>query len=220
MKLKVLGSSSAGNCYLLDGEEECLVLEQGLSMKLVKILLDFDIHRIVGGVQSHRHKDHSAYEKEYTKCGIPVFKPKEGNMVTHFGDFVIQAFPVKHDVPCYGFLIRHPECGPIVFVTDTEYVPVTFRGVKPKTLMIECNYQLKYLPEGLPKNDRQFLTHMEEQTCIRCVKANQTEALKHVVLLHLSEGACDPAEVVRNVQEAVGDTVTVDYAHEGLRIEL
>lgn len=220
MRLKCLASSSGGNGYLLDGETECLVIEQGMPMKLAKILLDFDVRRIVGGIQSHKHGDHSAYEKEYKKGGVLIFKPDRDHLVERYGNFVIQAFPVVHDVPCYGFLIRHPECGPVVFVTDTEYVPVTFRGVKPETLMIECNYQAKYLTEGDVKSNRQFLTHMEEQTAIRCIKANQTDALKHVILLHLSAGACDPEEVVRDVQAEVGDGVTVDYAREGLRMEL
>lgn len=220
MKLKCLNSCSDGNGYLLDGKTECLVIEQGMPMKLTKILLDFDVKRIVGGIQSHKHQDHSRYEKDYIKNGVRIFHPADGHLVERFGGFTVQAFPLVHDVPCYGFLIRHPECGPIVFCTDTEYVPVTFRGIKPETLMIECNYQTKYLPEGLPKNDRQYLTHMEAGTTIRCIEANKTDALKHVILLHLSKVACDPDEVVAEVRRVVGENVTVDYAREGLRIEL
>lgn len=223
MRLKCLASGSSGNCYLLDGESECLVIEQGMPMRLVKILLDFDVRRIVGGVQSHKHKDHSAYEKEYIKNGVPLFRPHKApdlRLVEKFGSFTIQAFQVIHDANCFGFLIRHPECGPIVFATDTEYVPVTFRKIKPETLMLECSYQSKYLPEGEVKNDRQFKTHMEEQTMIRCVKANMTDALKHVILLHPSAGACDQKEVVQNVKAVVGETVTVEFAREGLTVEL
>jgi len=36
MKLKVLGSGSSGNCYLLENESEALMLECGLPFKGAK----------------------------------------------------------------------------------------------------------------------------------------------------------------------------------------
>ena len=42
MKLRILGSSSSGNCYLLEDESECLVIEAGLPFKEVKKALDFN----------------------------------------------------------------------------------------------------------------------------------------------------------------------------------
>jgi len=221
MRLRCLGSGSSGNCYLLENDAECLVIEQGIPMKEVKIALDFNISKIVGGIQSHSHKDHSAYAGEFEKCGIEIWRPNESGYKTRkFGGFKIQAFPLVHDVPCYGFVIWHQDCGPIVFATDTEYIPVTFRGIKPETLMVECSYQTEYLPEGSIKNDRQYLTHMECETTRRCVLANQTPSLRHVVLLHLSFAACNDKEVTEAVKNDLNGTVGVYTACKGMSIEL
>ena len=48
MHLKCLGSSSAGNCYLLENETECLMIECGIPIKEVKKAMNFNIRKIVG----------------------------------------------------------------------------------------------------------------------------------------------------------------------------
>ena len=55
MNLKVLGSGSSGNCYLLENETECLVIEAGLPLMEVKKAIGFNIKKIVGVVASHEH---------------------------------------------------------------------------------------------------------------------------------------------------------------------
>ena len=40
MKLKILGSSSEGNCYILENDKEALILEAGVSFGKVKKALD------------------------------------------------------------------------------------------------------------------------------------------------------------------------------------
>lgn len=55
MRLTVLNSGSNGNCYLLECENEVLVLECGVSSKIVKKALNFDLSKIVGCFISHSH---------------------------------------------------------------------------------------------------------------------------------------------------------------------
>lgn len=55
MILKCLGSSSSGNCYVLDSGKEALIIEAGIDFKSVKVALDFNIRKIVGVVISHSH---------------------------------------------------------------------------------------------------------------------------------------------------------------------
>ena len=219
MKLHVLGSGSSGNCYLLETETECLVIEQGLPMRLAKIALNFNIQKIVGGIQSHCHKDHSGYTKEFEACGIEIYKPTEPG-TAKFGNFKIQSFPLVHDVPCFGFVIWHPDCGPIVFATDTEYVPVTFRGIKPSTLMLECSYQSEYLPEWTVKSDRQYFTHMEAETFFRCVEANAGPFCRAVIALHGSFGALDDKYVIEKLKSIVDPFTDVLAASAGMVLEL
>ncbi len=73
MKLKVLGSGSAGNCYLLQDEKETLMLECGLPYKTILRGLKFNLSNIVGCLVSHEHKDHSKAVKELISSGIDVY---------------------------------------------------------------------------------------------------------------------------------------------------
>lgn len=55
MKLKVLGSGSSGNCYILENDTEALIIEAGVPFMEVKKALNFDIRKIQGVVISHEH---------------------------------------------------------------------------------------------------------------------------------------------------------------------
>lgn len=55
MKLKVLGSGSSGNCYILENDTEALIIEAGVLFMEVKKALDFSISKIRGVVISHEH---------------------------------------------------------------------------------------------------------------------------------------------------------------------
>lgn len=57
MDLKILGSSSKGNCYIFDNGEEALVVECGIPFKRVQQAMNFDLSRIVGVAISHEHGD-------------------------------------------------------------------------------------------------------------------------------------------------------------------
>jgi metal-dependent hydrolase (beta-lactamase superfamily II) len=55
MVLKVLGSSSKGNSYLLDGEYESLVLEAGINFSKVQEAVGFNTSKIRGVCITHEH---------------------------------------------------------------------------------------------------------------------------------------------------------------------
>lgn len=55
MKISVLGSSSKGNCYILEENNEIIIIEAGLPLCEVKKVLHFDISKIRGVCISHEH---------------------------------------------------------------------------------------------------------------------------------------------------------------------
>lgn len=56
MHLKCLGSSSAGNCYLLTSSSgEALILDCGIPIKEIKKGLNWNIRGITGVIISHTH---------------------------------------------------------------------------------------------------------------------------------------------------------------------
>jgi phosphoribosyl 1,2-cyclic phosphodiesterase len=243
VKLQCLASGSKGNCYLLENDTECLVLEAGIPFKKVKEALSFDILKIVGVVGSHLHKDHFGYAEEYLKCGIPVYASEEtqkslsrqyDNQVVvklgywyQIGGFNITPFECFHDVECYGFLIRHDDIGTLLFATDTAYIKNNFKKLAVNTIMVEANYSEEIVNEYLrlgvidqARIDRTLRTHMEIGTTKEFIKANKTSSLDSVVLLHLSNGNSDEKLFKQQIQEVVGENVAVYVADKGLEIPL
>ena len=150
MKLIVLSSSSKGNCYVLQNQNEALVIEAGVSLKEVKKAVDFNVSKIVGVIVSHEHGDHSKYMNDFLNNRINVYasygtviscQPMtrqrnflpllfEDGCKCNIGRFTVLPFNVKHDASePLGFLISHPEIGTMLFATDTYYLPYNFAGL-------------------------------------------------------------------------------------------
>ena len=52
------------------------------------------------------------------------------------------------------------------------------------------------------------------------IKTNMTDALKHIILCHMSEDNADPEDMQMEIQELVGYAATVDIAEKGKVIDL
>lgn len=234
MKLKVLGSSSAGNCYFLENDAECLVIEAGVPLKDVKIALGFNVRKIVGVVVSHSHGDHAKYVLEYEKAGIPVFKPYEGmkDMDLNRGaGFKIQAFPNQDkggkwlhgnsdgtECPCYGFYIQHPDIGSLVYVTDTEYVRWRFSEVNH--ILVEANYSNELIESEAINREHVLRGHMSLQTALDFIFTNDSLALRNVILAHLSDKNSDATEFQQKTKEILKYGADVYVAEKGVEIDL
>lgn len=218
MKLRVLGSGSSGNCYILENEAEALIIEAGVPFMEVKKILNFNVRKIVGVVVSHSHGDHAKYISEYEKAGIPVFKPyeKAEPMVFPNCQFFIQVFDLVHDVPCYGFFIKHPEMGNLVYASDTEYIKWRFRNVNH--ILVEANYSDDYMGQIKPSYDHVLRGHMSIETVGDFLRVNNSPALRNVVLCHLSARNADAEDFVRRVEEIVDCPVYA--AEKGLEVDL
>ena len=72
MVLKVIGSSSKGNCYILESDTEALIIEAGCKLLEVKKAIQWQLSKVVGCIISHEHNDHAGYAKEYAKAGIKL----------------------------------------------------------------------------------------------------------------------------------------------------
>ena len=61
----MLGSSSKGNCYLLEYKNQVLILDAGVSFKEVQKALNFNIEKVVGVLITHEHMDHLKYATDF-----------------------------------------------------------------------------------------------------------------------------------------------------------
>lgn len=236
MKLNILGSNSEGNAYILEASNgEALLLECGVNFNKVKQALGFSISRVAGCLVTHEHKDHCKYVNEVLRAGIEVWSGYDTHIamgtkdhhrakVTFdkdkimVGSFHVRPFEVKHDAAePLGYMIRHAECGTVLFLTDSYYCEYKFTGLN--NIIIEANYCQQIIDDRVaaganPKflRDRVITSHMSLQTCKQTLKEYDLSAVNNIVLIHLSNGNSDEKRFQREVQEITGKTVHVANA--------
>ncbi len=234
MICRILGSSSKGNCYILENRSEILILDAGIPLKDVLPKIDFNISKVLGLIVSHCHGDHSRYIPDYLFRSIPVYAPEETakiyktKVIRHkevfqIGDFKIMPFELKHDAQCLGYLIQHSEAGKILFATDTYYVPYKFKELNH--ILIELNYSKDILNENIAKGNipliqyrRVLSSHMELETAKEMLKANDLSTIVNIVLLHLSDTNSNGQLFKKEIESVTGKPVYI--ADKGLEISL
>lgn len=239
MELTVLGSNSGGNCYILQNDNEALILEAGISLQQVKKALDFNLAKVAGCLVTHEHGDHAKHVEKFAKFGIQVFMSlgtKEAINTHHYnvnavkpkvtfnlGTFEVLPFPVQHDcAEPYGYLIRHHEIGTMLFITDSYFVNYKFPGLT--NILVECNYCENILTDNVNTGKlhpivqkRVSTSHMSLDTCIQLLKANDLSKVNNIVLIHLSEQNSDPEYFRERVTAEIGRAVHI--AKKGLSLE-
>lgn len=226
MKLHILGSSSKGNCYILETQREALILEAGVSIKEVRKALRWTPRKAVGVFVSHEHGDHAAHVREFAEAGIKVFaqcdvmeqqgikdlpftyaiRPGKGYTL---GGFSVSGMEVKHDVPCLAFLVQHEEMGKLLFVTDTVSFPYTYSGLN--TIMIEANYADDIVNGNVERGSlplvmrqRLLCSHMELEQTKAVLRAQDLSEVGSIVLIHLSDNNSDEQRFVREIRNQTG----------------
>lgn len=221
--LKCVGSGSSGNCYILTCNNEKLILDCGLPIKVIKQGLDFDLQGIQGVLVTHCHKDHSLSADDFKKMGFEVWQPYlDENKLQRkcFGGFAVRSFDVPHDdEPCVGYLIECPNGERLLYATDLEYCKYSFKKMNVNHILIECNYQQELVDRDLPNYEHKIRGHCSLDTCKEFIKVNATDSLQTVILCHLGQGTAEPEECVAEIQKIVpGANLCV--AERGLEVPL
>ena len=228
MKLTCLGSSSAGNCYLLTSNSgETLILDCGIPIKEIKKGLNWNVKDVVGVLCTHKHLDHSKSVKDFEDMGIPVFAPYRSLKPMIIGDYrlKIQAFDLTtidgnwthtdangEPCPIFGFLITHKEMGRMLYITDCEVIKWKFKGINH--ILLGVNYDKDLVDTDNPKANHVFRGHLSIDTACDFVKANYSDSLQNVIMCHLSSENADKDSFVAKMKNAVNGA-NVDVAEQG-----
>lgn len=232
MKLTCLGSSSAGNCYLLQADNgETLILDCGIPIKEIKKGLNWNIKDVVGVLCTHQHSDHNKSLKDFINMGIPVFAPylsrESMKMQTEFNIRMFGLTTVDgrwthtnaDGTPCpiFGFLITHKEMGRMLYITDCELIKWKFKDIN--YILLGVNYDKDLIDRDTGKANHVFRGHLSIDTACDFVKANYSDSLQNVIMCHLSAENADRDSFIEKMKKvAYGANVCV--AERGLEILL
>jgi phosphoribosyl 1,2-cyclic phosphodiesterase len=241
MNLKIIGTGSKGNAYLLENEQEALLIECGVKVSEIKKALNFNLSKVVGCIVTHEHLDHCKAVNDVLNCGIKVYASHgtskcfpannthrlplilESKSALKIGNFKILPFDIKHDAAePMGFLIEHPDCGRVLFLTDTYYCKYTFPGLN--NIIIEANYSKEIIDRNFGADSgKEFLrnrilrSHFSLENCKEMLSMNDLSAVNNIVLIHLSDGNSNEAQFQKEVQDLTGKNVSV--ASNGMQLK-
>jgi len=225
MEIKVLTSSSAGNCAVIDDGHTKIMLDCGIPWKKIRQKLSFKTSEIAALCLTHQHNDHSMAIHDVARFGIDCWLSSETKAVLgldghRFHEFIslkqfsigtwfIKAFPLVHDVSNYGFLMASIKGEKLAYITDTAYCKYRFIGLTH--VLVEANYSLDILDEHIKSGvlpiemkKRLLKTHMSLETCKGFLRANNLSKVQAIWLLHLSDQNSCGERFKKEVQEITG----------------
>ncbi len=235
MKLKIIGTGSGGNCYIIeDSEKNQLMIECGVRIDKVKKALNFDFSRVEGCFISHEHADHCEFFREVQKCGVRIYTNDlelmtfesysiDEDETSETKNFSIQSFLVEHDANRpLGFVISSKvDKKNVLYITDTKFVRWKFQNID--YLMIECNYDNDSIDRNVYKYPTELINriidnHMSLSGVIQFLSEQDLD-LKHVVLIHKSGSNLDEELAVSEIGKVLCST-EITIAKNGMEILL
>lgn len=219
-KIKVVGSGSKGNCYILECEDVTLILEIGLPYKQILPALDYNLNRKIYAICTHEHNDHINPQtlKHLTHNVIPVYSTSSASALYSginalqdrkkykMGQAVVMPLKVPHgDCECFAYYISHPEFGTLLFATDLSDFPYTIKNINH--LLIETNNSEEVIMDNIetglyPTSRHQ--DHLSLETALKVIKRHASPALQNILLLHLSRQNADENMFASRVVQTTG----------------
>lgn len=216
-RLTVLASGSSANGYIIQADNEVLILEAGVPFKECAKALCHDISNVRAVITTHGHIDHAKYIPQYKKHGLRVYCTPICAAVFDcyymrtdcryiFGGFKVSALKVPHgDCQCYSYVIDHPSFGRLAFITDAESFPYALKGCNH--ILCEANYSDDIRIDAMLNGAElraQSRNHMEIGETIRTIKRLKSPELSSIILLHLSDGLSNAEDFKRRIFNECG----------------
>lgn len=226
-----LASGSKGNCIFLETPEKKILIDAGISTKLLQARLkemEVELQEIDAIIITHEHTDHIQGLKTLAfKWNIPVFAnqetakgivdilqdcPKFKIFTTgesfEFGDLEIHPFSIPHDTLDPVAFTIHTNNSKLGFCTDLGFVTTLVQKHLQQCdyLYLEANHE----PSMVHASSRPLIYkrrvlgrtgHLSNEASGNLLAQVAHSNLKHVHLAHLSSECNTPETAIRVIQE-------------------
>ena len=232
MKLKVIGTGSKGNCYVLtDIAGNQFILDAGVGFLWTLKYLRFNLKNVEFAFISHSHQDHFKEAHKLKKAFIEILAPSQDvadaleieqklTLVTQ--NFVVSSFKLLHDVECFGCIVYSKvEKSSTLYITDTSEINYKFKNVNH--FIVEANHGESILDEKMFNSDEMHLgrvrnSHLSIEQTVQFLKASKSESMQSITLIHLSDSNSNEKEFKKIVEMSVG--IPCNVAENGKEINL
>lgn len=224
LKLKVYGSSSSGNCFILDDGNEQIMIDCGVS----KIENKIDVSKLNAILLSHKHLDHTKgiktlknyynkkiYSNNDTLATLPILDNQKEVLNEEekviIGNFIVLPFNVYHDATNYGYLIKHiPSNMKILYIIDTSSISnLSFKDID--VFIIEANHSYSWIEDKEELDFKDIRTygnqgHLAIEDTIDFLELNVNHNTKKIVLTHISRSFDDYKSFENLVKGKINNT--------------
>lgn len=233
MKINVLASGSKGNAYIVCTTDVTLLLEAGISFKVLQRASGYSLSSVDACLITHEHKDHAYSVKDVIKSGIDVYMSEGTREALSLGNshrlhtvkaqekfwvgnVFIYPFEAVHDAkePLSYLIVDTVTNERLLFFTDTSQVKYRFSGVTH--MLAECNYSKERI---LSSFDGQMIdaslvgrvvrSHLSLESLVKYLEGSDLSVLKEIYLIHLSDKNSDEEYMKTEVQKVTGTLVVV-----------
>lgn len=211
MLIKVVGSSSAGNCYIITSDNgNQLILECGI--KYESILKHIDFYKLQSLFITHKHLDHSREKQKFILAGVDTYDHENltASKIQNSGNFSVLPIPVKHGTePTFSYIIKdNPSNKKILFCTDLEEMP-KISDTKFDVMMLECNWSGEKIDNNAVNdniNNKGFLNHLSLEQVLEFLDSRENKP-KILILCHISNsGSLDLQYALKECRKRVKNT--------------
>ena len=221
LTLNCISTGSGGNCYILNNNYRQLIIDLGVKYRTLLLSLE-DVRNVNGAIVSHEHKDHDFMNgkiptSQIIKSFTNIISPKNSKPETVYqlGNFKIIPVEHKHNVKCYGYLIK-VDNEVIYYATDMQY-PIKFDNLKIDHFIIECNYIDSLRDKSLTKADSNSIhlkgianNHCSLETLINYFSKLDYKP-KSILTIHSSNSNLFSREIVETEPKDFADNVGVVF---------
>ena len=218
LTLKVIGTGSLGNMYLLAYDGEKLLIELGMPYKDLLLNID-DINSVVGAIYGHSHIDHALPKtiEEVKKVGLKILCPTNTKIGKRYklGSFEIIPLPAIHNVECRAYLIRVGG-DTVLFATDTRLLPKV-NNVKIDYFIVEVNY-IERIREQVVLSDSEsnglhlngiYQNHHSLESAVEYFESLPYKPKKIVTIHRSNSGLFSESETIDELSRFAKETVSV-----------
>jgi phosphoribosyl 1,2-cyclic phosphodiesterase len=230
-----LASGSKGNAVYIESEQASILIDIGIGPCVLKKRLEHirrEPQDVSALFLTHEHSDHISGAGALTKKhGTPVYGTRgtrealrrhvspdvdwrtiQQEDEARVGDLTVESFGTPHDAAeSVAYVVR---CGSKKLGHITDLGKVTPRIIEKlqdcDTLLVESNHDERMLENGfypwpLKQRIQSDVGHLSNNACADLLAQVRHDALKTVVLMHLSESNNHPELAMDSARRVLGD---------------